>query len=339
MSQLHSFSTRDLPSQVRVRSWEARLRTALGDVRVTAPSCAADFDAWSETLSDNGVLVGRVGACGQQIEQRVQRRITSRDHKIHVMFQLSGRFEIEQFGRRAMLEPGDWAFVVVTEAFRTAHDMPAEMLVLDAPRRAVFPDIAADRLSAHRFSCEHGSACLAKSYLNTLVTERTALHPLTTAELAATAARLVRLSVIENLGARSEIKVHQMLQVRIRDFIDRHLQDSDLSVESVAEALHCSKRYVHKVFSAGGESLSQYILRMRLERCRQDLQRRELNYLSLTQVAFSWGFNSPGHFSRVFRRQFGVRPSDCRKQLAKTQFPNGTDTVPRKLSLLPVPRR
>ena len=33
---------------------------------------------------------------------------------------------------------------------------------------------------------------------------------------------------------------------------------------------------------------------------------------SITDIALSWGYNSPAHFSRVFRKQFGATPSEWR---------------------------
>jgi AraC-like DNA-binding protein len=34
---------------------------------------------------------------------------------------------------------------------------------------------------------------------------------------------------------------------------------------------------------------------------------------TVTDVAFSWGFSSSSHFSRVFRKYFGVVPSSIHK--------------------------
>ena len=34
---------------------------------------------------------------------------------------------------------------------------------------------------------------------------------------------------------------------------------------------------------------------------------------TITDVAFSWGFSSSSHFSRVFRKYFGVVPSSIHK--------------------------
>jgi AraC-like DNA-binding protein len=34
----------------------------------------------------------------------------------------------------------------------------------------------------------------------------------------------------------------------------------------------------------------------------------------LTEIAYLVGFNSSSHFSTMFRRKFGVRPSDVRRK-------------------------
>jgi len=55
------------------------------------------------------------------------------------------------------------------------------------------------------------------------------------------------------------------------------------------------------------------VWRERLERCRRDLGCAELSHLSVTEIAFSWGFQHQAHFSRVFRNHFNVSPSSCRQ--------------------------
>ena len=201
---------------------------------------------------------------------------------------------------------------MVSKPFCHHHETPVELLVLSTPCSLLFSEVGLEKFSACRFSSDQGSAYLARGYLANLVSCRRSLQPLNVPDLTATAIRLVRLSILENFEDRSEVGTRQLQQLRIREFVDRSLQNPDLSVEMVAKALHCTKRYVHKVFSASGQTLSHYILQSRLMQCRRDLQRPELAHLSVTQIAFSWGFNNPGHFSRAFRRQFNSRPRDCR---------------------------
>jgi AraC-like DNA-binding protein len=321
-----SFCTRDVPVHARFRSWEGHLRKTLGDVRVSGAS-DAEFDAWTQSVSHGGVSVTRVGAEANQLQLFSSRRGDLADDLIHVVFLTAGRFQVEQFGRRTVLEPGDWSVVVVSEAFRHAHDCPVEMLVVAAPRRVLFPAMGVDQFSALRFSATHGSALLAKNFLGDLITERASLHPLSAHELTSTAVRLVRLSVVDNLGLRTHLASRELRQVRIREFVEQNLQNAELSVDLIAQECRCSKRYVHKVFSsAEAGSVSNYILKARLDHCFRDLQRLAMAHLSVTQIAFSWGFNSPGHFSRVFRRQFGISPSQCRTTSAM-QFTNGNEQL------------
>jgi AraC-like DNA-binding protein len=58
-------------------------------------------------------------------------------------------------------------------------------------------------------------------------------------------------------------------------------------------------------------TVSDYIWRARLQNCRQELEAQ--GGKTITDVAFSWGFSSSSHFSRVFRRYFGVVPSSIHK--------------------------
>jgi len=51
---------------------------------------------------------------------------------------------------------------------------------------------------------------------------------------------------------------------------------------------------------------------LRLDACRRDFQSQEHAARSITDIALSWGYNSPAHFCRVFRKQFGASPSEWR---------------------------
>jgi len=43
-----------------------------------------------------------------------------------------------------------------------------------------------------------------------------------------------------------------------------------------------------------------------------------LNNRSVSEVAYSWGFNDPAHFSRTFRSRFGISPTQCRRQALRS---------------------
>src|ERR1700676_3637714 len=90
-----------------------------------------------------------------------------------------------------------------------------------------------------------------------------------------------------------------------------HLRDPDLSIDQISAALGCTKRYLHMLFSDRGMTVSDYIWQTRLQNCRHELETQAGK--TITDVAFSWGFSSSSHFSRVFRKYFGFVPSSIHK--------------------------
>jgi AraC-like DNA-binding protein len=54
------------------------------------------------------------------------------------------------------------------------------------------------------------------------------------------------------------------------------------------------------------------VLEQRLARSARELSRAQSAHLTVTQIAFASGFADAAHFSRAFRRRYGVSPRDYR---------------------------
>ena len=94
---------------------------------------------------------------------------------------------------------------------------------------------------------------------------------------------------------------------RAIDFILEHL-DQPLKLDVVARAAFFSPFHFHRVFqSLVGESLNQFVKRVRLERALMMLSHAPSR--SLTEIAFACGFASSSDFSRSFKQRYGVPPS------------------------------
>jgi AraC-like DNA-binding protein len=105
--------------------------------------------------------------------------------------------------------------------------------------------------------------------------------------------------------------MHAALFARVRAAIDENLADPGLRPPLIAAAHGISLRTLHTLFAEHGESVSGYIRRQRLARCRADLLRP--GPLSITEAAFRWGFTDSAHFSRVFKAEYGRSPRDLRR--------------------------
>ena len=101
------------------------------------------------------------------------------------------------------------------------------------------------------------------------------------------------------------------MYIRAQAFIREHLRDPELCIDQISAALGCTKRYLHMLFSDRGMTVSDYIWHARLQNCRHELETHAGK--TVTDVAFSWGFSSSSHFSRVFRKYFGIVPSSIHK--------------------------
>jgi len=99
---------------------------------------------------------------------------------------------------------------------------------------------------------------------------------------------------------------------QVKELIGAHLRNPTLSVRAVAERIGVTTRYLQLLFAEEGECASDYIRRERLRACLLDLRHADFDHQSITDIAFSWGFNSAAHFSSAFRKEFGLSPRDYR---------------------------
>jgi AraC family transcriptional activator of tynA and feaB len=105
------------------------------------------------------------------------------------------------------------------------------------------------------------------------------------------------------------------LAAQIKDFIEAHLAETNLGPSEIAAAVGISVRHLHRVFARKGHTVGDWIRERRLEQCRNDLADARLRERSITDIAFGWGFSESAHFSRSFKKVFGVCPREYRSQV------------------------
>ena len=139
--------------------------------------------------------------------------------------------------------------------------------------------------------------------------------------LAETTVGFVRRALHSSSQRRCVQTSSDQLRTRIRQYIRSHLNDPDLSINRIARAMGCSKRYLHQVFAAENTTIERHIWRLRIERCCEELAELGKADKSISAIAFEWGFNSSAHFSRLFKAQVGVAPTSFRRTRASANSP------------------
>lgn len=110
--------------------------------------------------------------------------------------------------------------------------------------------------------------------------------------------------IARNSLSQSEEWITRLLQEM------RMNQSRFISPEEAAEMAHMSVRTMSTRFKQiMGKSLHEYQLKMKLEMAYQTLR---VSHYSVKEVAQLFGFSDPYHFSRVFKKAYGMSPSQVK---------------------------
>jgi len=96
---------------------------------------------------------------------------------------------------------------------------------------------------------------------------------------------------------------------KVVTYINNHL-DETLDLKTLANEAALSDFHFHRIFKAlKGEAIGGYITRLRLE-----ATARLLRYTALTieEIAFNIGYETPASLSKAFKKQYGISPTEYR---------------------------
>ena len=92
-------------------------------------------------------------------------------------------------------------------------------------------------------------------------------------------------------------------------YINDHLDES-LDLKTLAEVAALSEFHFHRVFKAlKGESIGAHISRLRIEAAARLLR---YSALSIEDIAFNIGYETPAALSKAFKNQYGITPTQYR---------------------------
>lgn len=313
MCRLETISTRDVAAHRKVRFWNDAVSAAVA-TSAADPLDAHTFSGTMKCLDLGSIRFAEISGGASS----VKRGPCSARASCYILgLMLSGEITCWAEGSELRLRAGDfWLFT------------PASRSEMYLPRPATLLSVIVGREQMTRYlACPeavgslvvHGDAgpgALASGYLRDFWERAERELPDELAPRFAEAALQIVAGAyagVPDARPAGSLRLTQ-LRLRIRAYIEAHLRDPDLTPQSIAEALHITRGYMHRLFPGDSESPARYILRRRLEEAHRALTDCMRADRSITTIALDQGFNSLPHFCRVFRARYGITPRELQRR-------------------------
>jgi AraC-like DNA-binding protein len=261
--------------------------------------------------------LSRVTSTAQHVRRTPARIAWASEDYFLVSIQAQGSGTVVQDGRSARLAPGDFALYDSTRPYALHFDGAFQQYVLKLPGptlRTALRDT--HHLTATSVSGTRGAGHLMIGMIRTLAADIDALAPESAVAVADSVTQILiaGLSALPAAHRPAPSNLTALHREQIKACVRARLREPGLSVAGIAAHLRLSPSTLHRAWLGEPCSLADWIWAQRLDAARRDLCDPALHARSVSEIAFSWGFNDAAHFSRAFRARFGCAPSELRSR-------------------------
>ncbi|MFD5893210.1 MULTISPECIES: helix-turn-helix domain-containing protein [unclassified Streptomyces] len=266
--------------------------------------------------------VGPIRVCSARataVTLRRTERLARKDEEPAVTLgvQMAGSSMVVQNGRECLLGPGDCAVFESIAPYTLLYDEGVDHRFIRFPRSALaLPDRLLRDTSAVPLGSENPIARLAFTYFSQLAVSDELHQGVHADAVVEPSVELLRALLTTQHGNSGLAKgpLEATLSLRITHYIRKHLADRDLSAARIAAAHDISVRHLYAVLSRSGISLGDWIRTRRLAECRRELAGPNGRLRTIAAIGRRWGFVDATHFSKVFKRTYGISPRAWRDQ-------------------------
>ncbi|MFF3484397.1 helix-turn-helix domain-containing protein [Streptomyces sp. NPDC002701] len=231
--------------------------------------------------------------------------------------QMAGSSLVVQNGRECSLRPGQFAVYESIAPYTHLFDEGVDYRFIRFPRAALaLPDRMLRDITAVPLGSDNPIARLAFTYFSQLAVSDE-LHQGVHGDAAVQPSTELLRAVVASQHGNSGLAAAPLdatLGLRITQYLREHLADRDLSAARIAAAHGISVRHLYAVLSRSGISLGDWIRARRLAECRRELADPNGRQRTIAAIGRSWGFVDATHFSKVFKRAYGMSPRAWRDQ-------------------------
>lgn len=311
------FSTIGLPEQHRIELWEGHNASALIGLHCRTLD-SKSLEATEINVQLDRLNLARVTGNPHVVERSATLIRANPSDAIALYFNLVGEaFFYYESGVR-MLRPGQMLICDADRPFMRGFSGGLEELVVKVPR-SLFAEVSGVKTLTSPVVMDFARSSNMHANVFARIVSRAArsIDPKPAEE----STLLDLLSTITVPGNRDLSSVHR---AAAQAFIDDNLVDLNLSASTIARGIRISERHLSRVFAKTETTIPRYIMNRRLDLAHDLLRRDAAVEQTIADIAHRCGFTAATHFSHVFRKKFGLRASDVRReaQILRTNSSN-----------------
>lgn len=248
--------------------------------------------------------------------KRLGRHCQQLDRQILVTVPMQSEVEFTQLGRHMRCQPGQFLLEYSDEPYEFAHGQSNLLWVIKLPETALQARVGnASRYCAKEYDAAEGAGRLFRDYVQLMVGHCAHQGAAALSLMGTQMIDLLALALNEHadIGQGATTAVRGAHLARVEAHIRERLFDAELTPSSIAQSCGISLRYLHALFSDSGRSVAEAVRERRLRVAYEHLCSAG-PHTSVAQIAYGVGFADQAQFSRLFRKTFGLSPSDVLKR-------------------------
>ena len=237
---------------------------------------------------------------------------------IKILWQMDGDLHVEQDKRECVIRPGQATVCDTARPYRIRLSDHAHFAVLMLPHDACPGwDQIGQKICGSRL--EEGPTIRAALGAVMALTSLPQQVEKSGSDTVLQAVQWMLSASLHKAASDLGISAHQNPRLsRAQRHIIEHIADPGLDANDLAAALCMSRRSLYMLFKEYRLTPAKMIHDIRLEQSRQALGAASEQHRKITDIAFDHGFGDYATFSRLFKTQYGLTPSEYR---LKTRAP------------------